>query len=151
MGWLEDTTMTMIRYGKQFQKHRRLLHDFLNKDISVSYRPVQIRETGVLLQNLLSDDTKRDASLRRYCIFVEYILQWFISAASNARFVTTVIVHVVCGHQITSDEDPYLKIAENTSKALTVTGSPGGTIIELLPFREFVAVGIEMIERALIH
>jgi hypothetical protein len=59
-------------------------------------------------------------------------------AASIARFVTTVIVHIVCGHQITSDDDPYLKIAENTSNALTVTGSPGGTIIELLPFREFV-------------
>jgi hypothetical protein len=138
MGWPKDTTMTMIRYGKQFQKHRRLLHDFLNKDISVSYRPVQIRETGVLLQNLLSDDTKRDDFLRRYCIFVEYILQWFISDASIARFATTIIVHIVCGHQITSDEDPYLKIAENTTNATSIGGSPGGTIIELFPFREFV-------------
>jgi hypothetical protein len=104
----------------------------------MSYRPVQIRETGVLLQNLLSDDTKRDAFLQRYCIFVEYILQWFISDVSIARFITTIIVHIVCGHQITSDEDPYLKISENTSNALTISGSPGSTIIELLPFRECV-------------
>ena len=57
----------MLRYGRQFQKHRRLLEEYLNKNQCVSYRPIQARETGLLLQTLLLDDEKRESAIRRYC------------------------------------------------------------------------------------
>jgi hypothetical protein len=142
--------MTHIQYGRQFQKHRRLLQDYLSKNKAVSYRPIQLRETGVLLQNLLSDDEKRDGFFRRYCIITsDYVLPWLISAVPISRFSTTVIMRVVYGHQITSEEDPYLDIAERVGHAISNIGSPGSTPVDFFPIREFLQV-YQIAEPALI-
>jgi len=65
MGWLDEETLALIGYGKQFQKHRRLFQDHLSKDKSTSYHTIQTREARVLLQNLLSDEKKRDIFIGR--------------------------------------------------------------------------------------
>jgi hypothetical protein len=127
--------MAHIQYGRQFQKHRRILQDYLNKSKSVSYRPIQLRETGTLLQNLVSDDTKRDAIIQRYCMIVDYGSSWLI--VSISRFSTTIIMRLVYGHQITSEEDPYLAIAERVGHAISNIGSPGSTPVDFFPIREY--------------
>ena len=49
------------------------------------------------------------------------------------RFPTTIII----GHQIASEDDPYIKIAENAVYAVG-NGEPlGGTPVDFFPFREF--------------
>jgi len=65
LGWPIEESMSLIKYGKQFQKHRRMFQDHLSKTNCVSYRPIQIRGARVLLQNLLSDDKNHDAHVLR--------------------------------------------------------------------------------------
>ena len=137
MGWPEGFSITHIQYGRQFQKHRRILQDYLNKNKSLSYRPIQLREAGILLQNLVSDDTKRDDIIRRCRLIIDYYASaWLISKVSISRFSTTIIMRLVYGHQITSEEDPYLVIAARVGYAISNIGSPGSTPVDFFPIRE---------------
>jgi hypothetical protein len=46
-------------------------------------------------------------------------------------------MRVAYGHQITSDDDPYVKIAQDTGYALSNGGSPGSTPVDFFPFRAY--------------
>ncbi|KAG6902622.1 hypothetical protein C0995_014228 [Termitomyces sp. Mi166 len=115
MGWREALTFT--GYGKSFQKYRRMLQEYLKSTKIISYQPIQAQATHILLQNLLSDESRREEWLR--------------------RFSTSIVMRVAYGHQITSDEDPYLGITENTSHALGNAGSPGNTPVDFFPFLKY--------------
>lgn len=41
------------------------------------------------------------------------------------------------GHEVTSDNDPYIALVNRTTKMSTDAGSPGGTIIDLFPARMY--------------
>ena len=45
-------------------------------------------------------------------------------------------MQVAYGHQITSNEDPYLQITEDIGHALSNAGSPGNTPVDFFPFRK---------------
>lgn len=47
-------------------------------------------------------------------------------------------MRIVYGHQITSKDDPYVKIAADTGYALSNGGPPGGTPLDFFPFRESI-------------
>ncbi|KAF9460615.1 cytochrome P450 CYP621A2 [Collybia nuda] len=118
MGW--ESGMTFLPYGRRFQRHRRMLQHYLTPNKCVGYQPIQSREARVLLQNLLEDSESRDAFIR--------------------RFSTAIIMRLAYGHQITSDDDPYVKIAEDTGYALSNGGPPGSTPVDFFPFlRKFPA------------
>ncbi|KAG6885193.1 hypothetical protein C0993_004977 [Termitomyces sp. T159_Od127] len=44
---------------------------------------------------------------------------------------------ITYGHQITSDEDPYLDIMERVSHAVSNAGAPGNTPVDLFPFLRY--------------
>ena len=46
-------------------------------------------------------------------------------------------MRITYGHQITSEEDPYVKIAERITYIVTNGGLPGTTPIDFFPFRRF--------------
>ncbi|KAF9002171.1 cytochrome P450 [Cyathus striatus] len=50
MGWFP--TLTFLPYGKQFQKHRRLLQEYLNQKQCPSYQPLQTRQARRLLAHI---------------------------------------------------------------------------------------------------
>ncbi|KAJ3574049.1 hypothetical protein NP233_g2020 [Leucocoprinus birnbaumii] len=111
MGWVP--TLTFIGYGKRFQKHRRLLQQYFSKQKVVEYQPIQLREARRLALNLLDNPGKHEDMTR--------------------RFSTSIIIRIAYGHEIKSDDDPYIKIAEDSGYALTHCGPPGGTPIDLFP------------------
>ncbi|KAG6862109.1 hypothetical protein C0995_005921 [Termitomyces sp. Mi166 len=115
MGWRE--TLTFTRYGKSFQTYRRMFQDYLKSTKALPYQPIQTQEARILLQNLLSDEHRRDAWLR-----------WFS---------TSIIMRVAYGHQITSDDDPYLRIAQDSSHAISHAGPPGNTPVDFFPFLKY--------------
>jgi hypothetical protein len=57
-------------------------------------------------------------------------------------------MRLVYGHRITSEEDPYLAIAERVGHAISNIGSPGSTPVDFFPIREYARYRIS--ERALI-
>lgn len=58
-----------------------------------------------------------------------------VTVISYIRFSTAIIAQVAFGHQITTDDDPYIKITEGTGHAQSNAGSPGSTIVDVFPFR----------------
>ncbi|KAG6868261.1 hypothetical protein C0993_005752 [Termitomyces sp. T159_Od127] len=55
-------------------------------------------------------------------------------------------MRIAYGHQITSDEDPYLEIADNTSFALGNAGVPGNTPEEGTAKPSFVSQMLESLD-----
>jgi hypothetical protein len=53
------------------------------------------------------------------------------------RYATTLVMKLAYGHQIMSDDDEYIKIAENFSYAFGKSGSPGTTPPDFMPFCRF--------------
>ncbi|KAF9458164.1 cytochrome P450 [Collybia nuda] len=111
MGW--TSTITMMPYGKRFQRHRRMLQQYLTPNKCLDYQSIQSREARVLLQSLLDDGSNLDTFLR--------------------RFATAIIIRIAFGHQITSDDDPYVKISQDAGYALSNAGSPGSTPVDFFP------------------
>lgn len=114
MGWSEELSLVLIRRGTQFPKHRRLLQNYLGKKEVVSYRSIQTQQTGILLRNLLSDDEERDSHIQ--------------------RFSATIIISIAYGHQVTSADDPYLKVADRAFNVQRNAGEFGRTPVDFFPF-----------------
>ncbi|RDB17531.1 hypothetical protein Hypma_001246 [Hypsizygus marmoreus] len=115
LGFL-DYGLPMMPYGKQFQQHRRMFHEHLLADRAISFRPIQLREAHVLLQNLLSG------------VDLEHVIH---------RFSTAVVIEVAFGHQVTSDNDTYVKIAEEAGVVINNAGHTGGTPMDVFPFLRY--------------
>lgn len=116
MGWVN--ALSLMKYGKKFHKHRKMLQDYLHSKRCISYRPIQAREARVLLRNILSDEERRDDFLSRFC--------------------TAIVMRVGAGHQINSDHDPYIAIARESSHAISNAGSPGSTPVDYFPFLQYL-------------
>ncbi|KAF9456704.1 cytochrome P450 [Collybia nuda] len=112
MGWTAG--LTFFGYGRRFQQHRRMFEKYLTPSKCTAYHPIQTREARVFLQNLLSNPDGRDNFIKRYS--------------------TAVIMEVAYGHQITSDDDPYVKISQDSGDAVQNAGPPGSTPVDLFPF-----------------
>ncbi|KAF8989156.1 cytochrome P450 [Cyathus striatus] len=111
-------TLVLLPYGKRFQKHRKLLHDFLHEKQCVSYQPLQTQYARRLLVNLI--DTP-DSWMKHL-----------------ERFTASTIVKMTYGMDISeNDSDPYLKISEKALSSLTVCGSVGSTPVDFLPFLRY--------------
>ncbi|KAF9456701.1 cytochrome P450 [Collybia nuda] len=115
MGW--KSVVTLMRYGTRFQRHRRMLQQCFSMKQCIEYRTIQLGESRTLLQNLLANSDNRDDSVR--------------------RFATAIIIRVTFGHQITTDNDPYVKIADGIGYALGNAGSPGASAVDYFPFLQY--------------
>ncbi|KAF8073623.1 cytochrome P450 [Lyophyllum atratum] len=83
------------------------LHDSL---VFVRYGNDLPREARLLAENVLAHPERRGDLL--------------------IRFATAIVVEIAYGHQIVSDDDPYVKIAEDVCIATANSGPPGGTPLE---------------------
>ncbi|RDB17682.1 hypothetical protein Hypma_001256 [Hypsizygus marmoreus] len=111
-------TISLMPYGKRFQRHRRMMHEHLMADRSERYSPIQLRETRVLLKNLLSKEAEHEKLI--------------------LRFSTAIIMQVAFGHQVMSDDDVYVKIAQESGNIVANAGPPGGTPIDFFPFLQYL-------------
>ncbi|KAJ6535167.1 cytochrome P450 [Mycena capillaripes] len=83
------------------------------------FEPMQTQEAHRLVRNLLASPKE------------EY-------GVNLSKFATSILVQVVAGHKIDSDDDPYLELSKMVYQVFTVTGPPGGTPIDFFPpFRYF--------------
>jgi hypothetical protein len=61
MGW--KPSLTLLSYGKQFQLHRKMMHQHLNRDQCVAYEPFQMRQAHLLINKLLLDTERREDAI----------------------------------------------------------------------------------------
>ncbi|KAF8073649.1 cytochrome P450 [Lyophyllum atratum] len=116
MGWTDN--LAFLPYGKSFQVQRRMFKQHFNKKTTSNYRPIQVREARVLVQNLVSDPEDWEKLL--------------------TRFSTAIIMRIVHGHQVVSDIDPYVKLADEVGWTLTQLGSVGSNLLDVFPFLQYM-------------
>ncbi|KAF5382615.1 hypothetical protein D9615_002768 [Tricholomella constricta] len=114
LGW--DPSLTMLDYGNQFQLHRKMLHQYLNREQCIEYRPIQKQNVHGLVHKLAANP---EGSLE-----------------TIERFATGNIIRIAYGHHIVSNDDGYYKIAHDATTALFESGPAGGTPLDIFPFLE---------------
>ncbi|KDR72308.1 hypothetical protein GALMADRAFT_102042 [Galerina marginata CBS 339.88] len=116
MGW--EHTLTFFPYGKRFHKHRKMLNEYFSRDKCVDYLPFQALEARRLLQNLHSAPEN----------FYDHL----------NRFSSAIILRIAYGHEIKSNNDPYLKIISDVGYCITNCAAPGSNLVDLVPIMKYL-------------
>ncbi|KZT21538.1 cytochrome P450 [Neolentinus lepideus HHB14362 ss-1] len=108
--------MSFTGYNNQFRRQRRLMQRALTPLVIKNYHPLLEMETIPFLKRLLSKPTS----------YVDHI----------RRYAGTLTLNVIYGHQVTSDDDRCLKIAEACADVLANDIAGGGFLwlVDVLPF-----------------
>ncbi|KAH8169886.1 cytochrome p450 domain-containing protein [Sarocladium implicatum] len=112
MGW--GKTLTFLRWGPTFRKHRRILQKSFQKSNIVPFRPLQERETVIMLHGIASNPGQWDSIIR--------------------RFATAVVLGIGFGLKISGNDDHFIDVARDASYALGHGGAPAGTPVDFFPF-----------------
>lgn len=116
MGW--GKTLTFLRWGADFRMHRQILQNNFTQSNIARYRPIQLRETAVMLNGLLDSEQEWDNIIR--------------------RFATAVVLAIGFGIEVKSNDDKFIKIAEDASYALGHGGAPAGTPVDFFPLLRYM-------------
>ncbi|KZT73493.1 cytochrome P450 [Daedalea quercina L-15889] len=111
MGW---DVMTHFSYGERWRRHRKWIAGaFQDKDALLSYRPLQRRETYILLSGLM--DTPQQ--------FMGHI----------RRFTAAMIMEIAYGHCVESSNDKYIHLAERAASVTLESGDAGAMLVDFFP------------------
>ncbi|KAL4259189.1 cytochrome P450 family protein [Pleurotus pulmonarius] len=111
LGW--DPILVFLPYGPRFRKHRQLLQSHFSQHAGPKFQPIQFQNALILAQGLTENTSDFQHLLGRY--------------------TTAVVMRIAYGHQITSDDDEFVKIAHDSGWTLNNAGPPGGTMVDLFP------------------
>ncbi|KAF8182492.1 cytochrome P450 [Mycena galopus ATCC 62051] len=111
LGW--TYMLSFMRYGETFTRHRQVHQSFFSRQRCAEFEPMQTQEARQLVRNLFASPTE--------------------NSHIHRRFTTSVLVQVVAGHKINSNDDPYLELSKMVYQVFSVTGPPGGTPIDFFP------------------
>ncbi|TFK84485.1 cytochrome P450 [Polyporus arcularius HHB13444] len=117
MGW--DSVLNNLPYGERFRKHRKWLQDaFASKAVVMGYRPIQRRETYMLLSGLCDSPEH----------FMDHLKRW----------AGGVILEIAYGYRVTSLNDPLVEVAERTTVETVLGGSPGSMLVDFFPILRYI-------------
>ncbi|EIN09176.1 cytochrome P450 [Punctularia strigosozonata HHB-11173 SS5] len=115
MGW--DWNLILMSYGKLFTAYRRVVQqEFSAPVVADRYRPVITREVHNMLGQLLRAP--------------EGLVKHLKTMAG------AVIMMVTYGHQVTSMDDEFVKLAEQVREHGEKT--PGSNIVDIFPFMKYI-------------
>ena len=144
MGW--DNVITHMKYGERFRRHRKWMHDsFQTKASLQSYRPIQRRETYMLLSDLLAAPADFLAHINRYenifpceyfySLWTALTPHYYHSCVLSRRWTAGIIMDITYGHRVYSLRDEYVTLVRETSEETVRAGSPGSMIVDFSPIR----------------
>ncbi|KIJ18569.1 hypothetical protein PAXINDRAFT_167162 [Paxillus involutus ATCC 200175] len=110
-----DTGIIFMPYGDTWRLHRRLYHQALNSEVSLTYRPMQLRKARQLLLNLLDDPKRFPVHLYTYS--------------------SSIVVSIVYGHDPAPTNDPLVGLAEKGMEAIVKCARPEtAALLQIFPF-----------------
>ncbi|KAG6831246.1 hypothetical protein H0H87_005812 [Tephrocybe sp. NHM501043] len=94
-----------VKYGDTFRLYRKWFKQHFDKGQVSALRLIELREARILAQSVLGNPRRQRDFLVRYS--------------------TSIVIEVAYGHRITSDDDPYVKLAEDVCERAANSGPPG--------------------------
>ncbi|KAH9929014.1 cytochrome P450 [Epithele typhae] len=109
-GW----AVTLLRYGEEWRRHRRAIHQYFNAGAVAQYAKSQKLETHRLVRRLIDDPEH----------FRNHLRHFFGSSALRIS------------HGIEVDDEPvdYLKIADDAMDIFAAAFEPGKYLVEIIPW-----------------
>lgn len=117
MGWRK--TLTFLRWGPEFVKHRGLLQSSFTKPNCIPHRELQESETLKLIDGIMRKPQQWETLLR--------------------RFATAIVLGIGFGVSIEKDDDHYVQMAIDASYALGHGGAPAGTLVDFFPLGKYLS------------
>ncbi|KAG6907755.1 hypothetical protein DXG01_007509 [Tephrocybe rancida] len=102
-----------MRYGPRFRKHRRYIQQTFNQRASTALRPLQERESLILLDNMIQSPDLFERHFK--------------------RFAAATIFTITYGHTITSVDDVFIRLAEKAATLTVESGSPAASLVDFIP------------------
>ncbi|KAJ8520598.1 hypothetical protein ONZ45_g2648 [Pleurotus djamor] len=110
MGW--NPSLAFMPYGQRFKKHRSILQTHFTPEACIPYQEIQLQNVHLLVEGLMENQGNHDHLI--------------------SRFTSSIAIRIAYGHQIRSDDDEYIAIANDAGAALR-QGGAGGTLVDLFP------------------
>uniref|UniRef100_A0A8H8CJB8 Cytochrome P450 n=1 Tax=Psilocybe cubensis TaxID=181762 RepID=A0A8H8CJB8_PSICU len=111
MGW--SSASTHVRYGPRFRKHRRFINQVFNHRAIAAFRPLQMKETVILLESMLHNPDH----------FVDHF----------RRFAAATILKITYGHDVVSVDDLFVRLAERAGSLTVEAGSAAANLVDFFP------------------
>ena len=131
MGW--DSSLPQLPYGPRFRKHRRLILDHFNRGVN-SFQPTQRDEALILLRDLLETPDAFLQHIRRWSdLHIPYKFKFTFDLTK--RFAAGTIMKITYGHTVRSNDELYVRLAEEAGMDTVTIGSPGSVLVDFFPAR----------------
>ena len=117
---LGEWAFSAFEYGDKWRIHRRLFHEFFTAATVDRYDEDQKKAASRLLNNL----SEHPADFRHH-----------IQLATGS-----IALSIAYGIRVDSTENPYFRVAEETTESLQAALVPGAFPVEFLPFRELYSL-----------
>ncbi|EEB87444.1 hypothetical protein MPER_15200, partial [Moniliophthora perniciosa FA553] len=121
MGW--HPTLSFLQYGKRFLKHRKMFQQCFGPRESRASDHALAQEARLLVKNLSTAIAGQHQDLLY-------------------RFTTSNIMRAAFGHQIKSNDDPFLQLGKDVSYALNHSGPIGNTPVDFFPWHSLTSVQV---------
>lgn len=115
VGW--ERGVTLIESGLRHKNYRKLLHNTLSQSASKELYPLQEAENKKFLKRLLETPENFRSHIR--------------------RTVGASIIRLAYGHEVVSDDDKYIKMAEDAQSNFSVAATPGAYWVDFIPWCEW--------------
>lgn len=111
------------------------MHAALGPSSIMQYQPLLLTETRTFLQRLVKDPVDYTSHIKRYVLSTIYFIL-FVNLSS--RYAGGMILRVIYGYEVTTNDDELLKMAEDCVSVLSneIASTASVWACDLVPFRE---------------
>ncbi|KAJ7065498.1 cytochrome P450 [Mycena amicta] len=116
MAWHQS--LGTMKYGDQWRRHRKMMHDSFNVTAIKQYRPQETAAAQELLRNLLRDPEDVMAPFR--------------------HMAGRLIMDIAYGIKVRAEADPYIDMIEEAMHGLSIATIPGAFLVDMFPVLKYV-------------
>lgn len=95
------------------QQHRRILQQPFTKPNVIQYQNLQANEARQTVKGMMQTPLEWERELRRFSL--------------------AIVVNIGYGVKVSDTKHPYMKLADDSRKAIANTGIPGSSVVDRFP------------------
>lgn len=122
--------MLLQRYGPFWRDTRRVLQRQMHPQIVHRYRPIEMKSTHELLQNLLATPENFLEHIKRSVIF-HHVVRRQNSLCS--RIIGRQALYTAYGVDVQERGDTMIRTAEHAHEAVVASMTPGQFLVDVIP------------------
>ncbi|THH20203.1 hypothetical protein EW146_g1119 [Bondarzewia mesenterica] len=109
-----DWLFSGMPYGSSWRKHRTMFQKYFHAHSSPQYQPIQLKESHVLLRNLLHRPDRLEQHIRRSAV--------------------APVMKILYGHDVPEEGDVFVTLADQAMSAFGKAGLFGTFLVDYIPF-----------------